>query len=219
MGLREWATSALKEVEQDGTCASTVRLASDGAVWETWHAPFPPVETFLVEAGAVIESIAAECPVRRVALMFTAETAAGSVLKQYPTSVQGKNKNADALAGAGGGTAKAFAEGMEGLTRVMVAVLASAEKQVQSLTKTLETQAEQIHELIDYHRAKQELELTEKTENTNAQSMVMEQLKELLPQLPVAFDLFLQDKKLSNAAALAKSAASAVTNKPNGVTP
>ena len=216
MGLREWATRALKEVEQDGTAARTVRLTSDGTTWETWAHPFPDIETFLTEATAVLEQIANECPVRRVPLMFTAENATGGVLTQFPTSIQGKNKNADALAGSGNNAAKAFAEGMEGLSRVMTAVLKSAETQVTSLTKTLESQANQIHELIEYHRAKQELELTEQKDNTNAQSMMMDQLKEVMPLIPQALELFLQDKKISNATELAKAAASAVTKTTNG---
>jgi hypothetical protein len=218
MGLREWAQKALREVEQDGTAARCVRLTTpgDGTTWETWNHPFPDVETFLNESAGVIDGIANECPVRRVPLMFTAETATGTVLTQFPTSVQGKNKQADALAGSGNNAAKAFAEGMEGLSRVMAAVLKSAEVQVTSLTKTLESQANQIHELIEYHRAKQELELTEERENTNAQGMMMDQLKEVLPLIPQALELFLQDKKISNAADLAKATAAAVTKTTNG---
>lgn len=216
MGLREWAAKALKEVEQDGTATRTVRLTSDGAVWETWAHPFPEVETFLSEAAAIVDAIANECPIRRVPLMFTAENATGAILTQFPTSVQGKNKQADSLAGAGNTAAKAISEAFEGVSRVMVAVLKSSETQVTSLTKTLESQANQIHELIEYHRAKQELELTEERENTNAQSMVMDQLKEVLPLIPQAFDLFLQDKKISNAAELSKAVASAVTKTTNG---
>jgi len=161
MGLREWAEKTLRVVEQDGTSAKLVRLSSEGTPWETWHAPFPELEQFLIEAAAVLESVKAECPIRRVPLMFTAESGSGAVLSQYPTSVQGTNKQADALAGSGNNAAKAFAEAMESITRVMVAVTKSQESHVVSLTKTLESQAEQIHELIDYHRAKQELELTE----------------------------------------------------------
>lgn len=216
MGLREWAQRALKEVEQDGTTAKTIRLSSDGCVWETWSAPFPDVETFLLEASAVQEAIAAECPVRRVALMYTAESATGSVITQHPTSVQGKNKQADALAGSGNNAAKAFAEGMEGIARVMTAVLSSAEKQVATLTKTLDSQAEQIHELIEYHRAKQELELTEQKETQDASSMVMAQVKELMPLLPQAFELFLANAKTNSEAAALAAKAAKVTQTTNG---
>lgn len=200
MGLREWAERALRVVEQDGTCAKLVRLSSEGTPWETWHAPFPDVEQFIIEAHAVQEAIKAECPIRRVPLMFTAEGAAGNVLSQYPTSVQGTNKQADALAGSGNNAAKAFAEAMESITRVMVAVTKSQESHVVSLTKTLESQAEQIHDLIEYHKAKQELELTEQRETSDASSMLMAQVKEVLPMIPHALELFLKDKQNSQAA-------------------
>lgn len=219
MGLREWATKAFKEVEQDGTSSKTVRLTGDATTWETWQSPLPDVDTFLVEAAGVMDQIANECPIKRVPLMFTAESGTGAVLTQFPTSVQGKNKNADALAGSGNNAAKAFAEAMEGISRVVVAVLKSAETQTTSLTKTLESQANQIHELIEYHRAKQELELTEQKQDSNAQSMMMDQLKEVLPLIPQALELFLQDKKISNAAELTKAAVSAVTKTTNGATP
>lgn len=208
MGLREFAQRVFTPpADSHEPAAKLVRLSSDGAVWMTWEPPFPDLETFLVEAEAVKSSIAEECPIRRVALMFTAETGAGLVLQQFPSSVQGKNKNADALAGSGNNAAKAFAEAMEGISRVVVAVLKSSEIQVTSLTKTLESQAEQIHDLIEYHRAKQELELTEQKDNTDASAMVMAQVKELLPQIPVALELFLKDKANSQVAAAAAAKA------------
>ena len=151
-------------------------------------------------------------PVRRVRIMFTAESASGTVLSQHPTSVQGTNKNADALAGSGNNAAKAFAEAMEGISRVVVATLKSAEVQVGSLTKTLENQANQIHELIEYHRVKQEVEMMEtKAENNDVQALVLAQLKEVLPMLPAAFDPWQQSQKAELAKAATKVAAKVVT--------
>ena len=171
MALREWAQKALsRESAEEGAKTGVVRLSSSdtNTTWETWTAPFPDVETFLQEAEAVKGQIAEECPVRRVPLMFTAEKASGATIAQYPTSIQGKNRQADALAGSGNNAAKAFAEAMEGISRVVVATLKSAEVQIGSLTKTLESQATQIHDLIEYERVKQKLELTEKQDNNGA---------------------------------------------------
>lgn len=217
MGLREWATRVIKEVAEDGTAARAIRLTGD-TTWETWNAPFPDVEQFLVDAAGILDSIKAECPVRRVPLMFTAENATGAVLTQYPTSVQGTNKNADALAGSGNNAAKAFAEGMEGLTRVMTAILACAEKQQQSSAKTMEQQANTIHEQNEYIRAMHDVQLTEQKQASGASEMVMAQIREVLPMIPTALELFFTDKKISNAAELAKSVVSVVSKTTNGVT-
>ncbi len=212
MGLREFAQRILTPApESTEPAAKLVRLSSDGAVWMTWEPPFPELEVFLAEAEAVRASIAEESPVRRIALMYTAETGAGLVLQQFPSSVQGKNKAADALAGSGNNAAKAFAEAMEGITRVLVAVTKSQESHVISLTRTLESQAEQIHELIDYHRAKQELELTEQKSDNNAQALVMAQIKDVLPLVPQALELFLTERKNSQAAEFITKAAKAAT--------
>lgn len=221
MALREWATKEFARVSTDEAAKlATIRLNGDGNQWETWTAPFPDLEQFLVEAEAMKLAIADECPIRRVALTFTAETASGATLAQYPTSVQGKNKQADALAGSGNAAAKAFAEAMEGMSRVMVGVLKSAEIQVATVTRTLESQATQIHDLIEYHRVKQELELTEQKANSSAQDMVMEQVKTILPMIPDALELWIASKKSSPVAAAAVAAVKTVaTNITNGASP
>lgn len=220
MALREWAAKEFaRAAGEDGAKLHTIRLMGDGTQWETWSAPFPELEQFLVEAEAVKQAVADECPVRRVPLMFTAETAAGATLSQYPTSVQGKNKQADALAGSGNNAAKAFAEAMEGISRVVVATLKSAEVQVQTVTKTLESQATQIHDLIEYHRVKQELELTEARDNSNAQELVMAQVKEVLPLIPEALKFWLASQEKQSPATKAVSAVvdAVTTNHSNGV--
>lgn len=212
MALREWALKNLsKDAAEEGAKPAVIRLSSDGAQWETWSAPFPDLETFLAEAEAMKAAIADECPIRRVPLMFSAETASGSILSQYPTSVQGKNKQADALAGAGNGAAKAFAEAMEGISRVVVATLKSAEVQIATVTRTLESQATQIHDLIEYHRTKQELEIVESKSNNNTQELVMAQVKEVLPLIPEALKFWLDDRAKSSAAQVVTTAAAQVT--------
>ena len=223
MALREWAQKALsRESAEEGAKTGVVRLSSSdtNTTWETWTAPFPDVETFLQEAEAVKGQIAEECPVRRVPLMFTAESSSGATIAQYPTSIQGKNRQADALAGSGNNAAKAFAEAMEGISRVVVATLKSAEVQIGSLTKTLESQATQIHDLIEYQRVKQELELTEKQDNNTAQNVVMDQVKQILPMIPEALGFWLESQKNSPAkAAVAEAVKTVATNLTNGVSP
>lgn len=211
MTLREWAAKNLAKDTEEAAKPTVIRLSSDGTPWETWHAPFPELETFLLEADAVKASIAAECPIRRVPLMFSAESATGAMLSQYPSSVQGTNKNADALAGSGNNAAKAFAEAMEGISRVVVAVLKSAELQVTTVTKTCESQASQIHDLIEYHRVRQELEIVEAKENSNTQELVMAQVKEVLPLIPEALSLWLEERKKSAVASAVSAVAKVVT--------
>lgn len=216
MALREWAEKVIARGSGDDTTtkAALIRLMSDGNTWDTWDLPLE-LEKFLEQADAMKAAIAEECPIRRVPLMFSAETATGTVLAQYPSSVQGKNKQADALAGAGNGAAKAFAEAMEGISRVVVATLKSAEVQIATVTRTCESQATQIHDLIEYHRTKQELELTEAKENSNTQEIIMNQVKEVLPLLPEAFKIWIADreKSLADAAsAVAKVVTQTTTN-------
>jgi len=217
MALREWAQRAFtRDASDEGAKIALIRLTSDGAQWETWAAPFPELETFVQEAEAIKQQIAAECPIRRVPLMFTAEASSGAVIAQYPTSVQGTNKQADALAGSGNNAAKAFAEAMEGISRVVVATLKSAEIQVATVTKTLESQATQIHDLIEYHRVKQELELTETKNNSSAQDVVIAQVKEVLPLIPQALSLWLESQKASPATAAVAEVVKTVATTLNG---
>lgn len=213
MALREWAQKTFARGEGDEAAKlAVIRLSSEGTVWETWQEPFPDVEAFLLEAEAVKQQVAEECPVRRVPLLFTADSGTGATISQFPTSVKGKNKEADALAGSGNNAAKAFAEAMEGISRVVVAVLRSAELQVTTVTKTCESQATQIHDLIEYHRVRQELDLTEQKANHSTQDVVMAQVKEVLPLLPEALSLWLADQKKSSAAPAVVAAVKAVTS-------
>lgn len=211
--LRRWAEKVIKEQGADAPGHATeITLTSEGARWQTWAVSGLVLDDFVADADIVCDGIADECPIKRVALMFSAEDATGGVRTQHPTSVQGKNKNADALAGSGSNTAKSFAEAMEGMCRVMVAVAKSQEIQVNSLTKTLESQATQIHEMIEYQRAKQELELTEKQGDSEISQTVIAQVKEILPMLPVALELWQKEKATDLAARAAKVVINATTN-------
>lgn len=216
--LEQWAEKVIRaqRAEEPGH-AVTIRLTSEGTVWETWQIAGLELATFLEEAQVAKGAIAEECPIRRVPLLWFAEDATGGTRATFPDSVQGKNKQADALAGSGNSAAKAFAEAMDGISKVVVAVLKSAEVQVTSLTKTLESQATQIHELIEYNRVAREAELVTTQAESETSKLIAAQVKEILPMIPAALEIWANQSKQDLAAQAAKAAQAVVSKTTNGV--
>jgi hypothetical protein len=180
--LRQWAERMIPDAKEgdkpeDGKVHS-IRLASDTQVWDTWYSPFPSPGTWCDEVEALLDAQADQLPIRRHTLTFTAEDSAGKPIAQQLTSVQGKNKEANELGGHTAAT-KAIAEAIEGLTRTMNAILKSAETQVTSLTRTVESQAGQIHDMVELFKAKNEQAVAESEIGNQVGQMILSQVQEL----------------------------------------
>lgn len=214
MALRDWVQRTIGVKEGDELAIKTVQLTADGGVViETWQQPFGTVEQLESEFTAVLDQLATESPKRRVPVMFTAIAGDGQIKSQCPHSIMGKNAAADALVGSGNNAAKAYSEAMEGLTRVMKAVLDSARVQVESVTKTCQAQAEHIFELHELERARQQLELKTTEDTSGVNAYIGEQIKEGLPLLLKAGEIFLSQR--GTAAAKVVSTAGAAVPSPH----
>lgn len=221
MALDDWAQRTIARIPSpkegeaiDPAAIVTITLAAEGAVLESWAAPFPDVAEWLNEAKAVIASYADEWPKRRVPLLFTACTASGDIKTQCPTSVQGKNANADAaLIGGGASAPKAFADAMTGLSQLQVSILKAAKDMIDTQQAIIKQKDEQIHAFAEYFRVKQEVEATEAKQSSDASGYILEQVKAVLPLGLEAASVFVEERKQALSAKAASVAVAAV--KPN----
>ncbi|HEY2405589.1 MAG TPA: hypothetical protein VGI10_06290 [Polyangiaceae bacterium] len=211
MAFEDWIPRLIAAAPDDANPTKKIELSADGVPFESWTAPFPPADDLVNVAKAVISAIADESPKRRVSLLFTAMGADSQIKAQCPSSIQGRNAQADALAGSGGGAAKAFSEAMTAQASLMNTMLKSAENMVTYVTKVNESLTEQVCDLRDYQKAKQDLELLEKGNESGVSEFIMQQLKDASPLALEAFGLLLESQKKSIAGAAQKVAA-AVTN-------
>ncbi len=209
MSLEQWVPRALEQSTGEAAI-KTIQLSAEGTIWETWQAPFKSADEFVASAQAVVSAFAAECPKRRIPLLYTALDEKGNIKTQYPTSVTGTNKDADALAGSGGGAAKAFSEAMQGQAALMNTLLAAAKNMVEYCTKVNESLTEQIVDLTAYKHAMQQAEINAKDEESGVSSFLLGQMKDLSPMAMQALNLFLESQSKSSVAGAAKSGIAAV---------
>lgn len=216
MALEQWAPRALDQSIENPS--KTIQLASDGLIWETWATPFPPVDEWLSQARAVMAAFAEECPKKRVPLLFTALNAAGEISTQCPSSVMGKNAQADAMVGAGGGTAKAFADAMVGIVATMNAVNKAAKEMVENVTAANRALTEQIVDLREFAEATQDAALAEKKSEGTMNEFLVQQLKDASPLALEALGMFLESHKQKTIVGAAKAVVTGI-NQINGVSP
>ena len=194
MALEQWAPRALDQSIENAS--KTIQLTTDGMICETWALPFPALEQFLTEARAVMASVAGESPKgKRVPLMFTAVGADGQITSQCASSVTGTNAQADAMVGAGGGTAKAFADAMIGIVATMNAVNKAAKEMVENVTAANRALTEQIVDLREYAVEVQNAQLVEKKSAEGMNEFLTQQLKDATPLALEALSMFLESQK------------------------
>jgi hypothetical protein len=215
MAFEQWAPRALAPDPTNET--KTIQFSVEGTIWETWKAPFPDAEEFTATAKAVIAMIADESPKRRIAFLFTAFDQSDQIKTQCPGSVMGKNAQADALAGSGNGAAKAYADAMQGISAVMNTVLKAAKDMVENVTAANASLTEQIVDLRDYQRAKQDEELLAEKNSAGVNDFLITQLKEASPIALQALSMFLDSTaKKSTTASVVKTGVDVLNNALNG---
>ncbi len=222
MALEQWAPRALDQSREDPT--KTIQLTADGRVFETWGAPFPPVEEWVTQARAVIMSIAEESPKgKRVELLFSCiGTTSNELTTTCPTSVTGKNAAADSMIGGGGNTAKAFSDAFVGIVATMNAVNKAAFEMVTNVTTANKALTEQIVDLREYFEAQQDEAIAAKARDSgpSANEFIIQQLKDAGPLAMEAFSLWLDGQKNKALATAGKAVVSGINGTPattNGV--
>jgi hypothetical protein len=214
MALEQWAPRALEQAGDNAT--KTIQLHSEGVIFETWSAPFPPADEWLAQARAVMESIASESPKgKRVPLMFTAVGAtSGEITTQSATSVTGKNAAADTMIGSGGATAKAFADAFVGIVATMNAVNKAAKEMVENVTAANKALTEQIVDLREFAEAVQDQALVSKKQDASVNEYLTQQLKDASPLILEAFGLWLEGAKSKPLATAGKAVAGIINGSP-----
>ena len=214
MAIEQWAPRALDQTIENPS--KTIQLAAEGVIFETWSSPFPSVDEWLNQARAVMASIAEESPKnKRVPLLFTAVgSVTNEITTQSATSVTGKNAAADAMIGAGGGTAKAFADAMIGIVATMNAVNKAAKEMVENVTAANRALTEQIVDLREYAQAVQDQALVDKKSDGTMNEFLVQQLKDASPLALEALSLFLESHK-TKASTAAKAVVTGI-NQING---
>lgn len=217
--LLDWAKRNLAPVAEGETLATKqVQLSTENQIWDTWTAPIADLDEWVQQASALVTTLTAEMPARRIAFIFTALTAEGTTRSTHQITVMGTNKAAGELSqSANAQASKAFAEAMTLITNVVSATLKSAQIQLESLTKTLESQAEQLHDLHEYNRALKEQEvLAETSKATDPMAAISEQIRQAGPIVMGALEMMLEERKTS-LAKVASAAAQASHTTTNGV--
>jgi hypothetical protein len=212
--LRSWFERVLGGNPSESP-VKQIQLSSEAAVYMTWDAPFS-LEALVTESETILAQLAEELPTRKVPCSFIATGIDGAVRGSTIVHVHGKNKNAGELSmGATAQASRSFAEAMETMVRVVNVVLKSAEIQVSSLTKTCESQANQLHEMHEYNRLRAELELVNgANEKPDITAQLGAQLTEAAPVLIEALKVSLAQKSED----LAKAAAARIAATPASAT-
>jgi len=213
--LLDLARRNLAPVPEGETLATKqVQLSTENQIWDTWTAPIADLDEWVQQASALVTTLTAEMPARRIAFVFTALTAEGTTRSTHQITVMGTNKAAGELSqSANAQASKAFAEAMTLITNVVSATLKSAQIQLESLTKTLESQAEQLHDLHEYNRALKEQEvLAETGRQSDPMAAISEQIRQAGPVVLGALQVMLEERKGNIGKAVINAAAQAVTN-------
>lgn len=212
--VRLWLERLLGSKPEESP-VKTIQLTTEAQTWMTWDAPFT-LDQFTADADVMLLQLAEELPVRLVPCTFTAQTIDGQIRGTQIVKVQGKNKSAGELSmGATGQASKSFAEAMETMVRVVNVVLKSAEIQVASLTKTCESQSNQLHEMHEYNRLRAELELVNgASDKPDITAQLGAQLTEAAPVLIEALRVSLAQKSEDLAKAAAARAVTAAATTP-----
>jgi hypothetical protein len=182
--LQTWCEKLKREVTEDTPSARRIRLitAGDATVWQVWE-PVADLnaEQWAEEAEALLASLKAELPKRRVQLLFVAEDHNGAAIANKPRTVTGVNESAQDLGTQNG--AKALADAMASVGRLMDSTLESARKFMAFQSDQLERTHNQLAEAHEIFMAIKKVELESDEQQTAVSKIMVEQLQNGLPLL------------------------------------
>ncbi len=214
MALEQWVPRAIDQKLENPS--KTIQLSAEGVIFETWTAPFPDQAELIEAARAIIASIADESPKnKRVGVMLTAfGSSDGAITSQCATSCIGKNAAADSMIGAGGGTAKAFADAMIGIVATMNSVNKAAKDMLDNAMRANDSLTQQLIDQREFTDALQEEVVRSKQTEGGMNDFVVQQLKDAGPLAMEAFGLFLESHK--NKAKAAQAVVNGINQVSNG---
>ena len=191
--------------------ARRIRLMTGGEaqIWHTWEpvAELDPAQ-FAEEAESLVSALVLELPKRRVQLVFCAEDHGGGSVSQVLRSVTGQNAAAQDLGTQNG--AKALADAMTAVGKLMESTLAQAMKMMDFQAQRIESQDETLHEFHELFMAVRKAELETTEQESAAGKMFMEQAQQLAPAVMSMFQHWMANQGKQGLGA--SSAAAAATN-------
>lgn len=198
--------------ERGGACARVRLLDENNTTWQTWDAPFGDLEDWVTQAEALVSELSEEFT-GPCALVFQCETDSGQIRAQLPRTVQGKARRAAKTGSYFGQQANAMAplqQQYESQAKLVDKLMASANVQIEVLTRTVEQQGQRHSELLEYVRVAAETLALQKQEERS--SRTEELMGQALEQLPAVLELLKSAKIKKPAAAAATATASAAAN-------
>lgn len=211
--LEIWFRGLQKELTEGVPMARRVRLVTvgDATVWQTWE-PVQGIDAaqWGEEAEALLASLKGELPKRRVQLNFVAEDQNGASLSNKPRTVTGVNESAQDLGTQNG--AKALAEAMASVGRLMDATLESARKFMQFQSDQNERLSNQLAEAHEVFMAIKKVELESEEQQSQASKIMLEQVQQGLPMLMKVIEHIVTHPKEKGIGSAVAAAANATTN-------
>jgi hypothetical protein len=205
--VRNWALRFVPDKADEETRTKRIRVSTETTILDTWDAPFAGRDSWCEEMEALLSCTADQLPIRRHGITFTAEDAAGNVLSQCLTSVQGKNKEVADLGGTNG--VKALADAMNSIASTADKVLATARLQCDSLGKTVAALSDEVQDLHNLARAQRAKDTVagEDGESAEITKMAFAKLEEYGPQILELGRMYLEVKGATPSATATQSPA------------
>lgn len=211
--LQIWCEKLKREITPGTPAALRIRLMTVGesTVWQQWE-PIRDLDPadWAVEAEALIAGIILDLPKRRVQLVFTAEDHGGAPVATLIRSVTGTNPNAQDLGTQNG--AKALADAMTSVGKLMETTLEQARKMLDFQSLQLEKAQENINDAHEFFMAIRKAELTSTEQDGAASQMMIDQVKTAGPMLMTLLGHIVQNAGKQGLGGAAAAAAKATTN-------
>lgn len=211
--LQIWCEKLKREITEGTPIARRIRLmtAGESTVWQQWE-PVSELDAadWANEAEALISALTVELPKRRVQLVFTAEDHGGAPLATLARTVTGTNANAQDLGTQNG--AKALADAMTSVGKLMESTLEQARKMLEFQSAQLEKAQENINDAHEFFMAIRKAELDHTEQDSAASQMMMEQVKTAGPMLMTLLSHIVQNAGKQGLSGAAAAAAKATTN-------
>ncbi len=182
--LQQWCEKLKREVTEGATMARRIRLmiVGEGVVFETWE-PVAELDAaqWANDAEQLITALMVELPKKRVQLVFQAEDAGGATVANVLRTVTGQNAQAQDLGTQNG--AKALADAMTAVGKLMEHTLQQASKMLEMQAARIDKQDETVADFHEFFMAIRKAELENNEQESVASKIMMEQVQQAGPMI------------------------------------
>ncbi len=211
--LQMWCEKLKREVTEGAALARRIRLmiVGEGVVFETWE-PVAELDSaqFASDAEQLIAALLIELPKRRVQLVFQAEDAGGATVANVLRTVTGQNAQAQDLGTQNG--AKALADAMTAVGKLMEHTLQQASKMLEMQAARIDKQDETVADFHEFFMAIRKAELEHTEQESAASKIMMEQVSQAGPMLMAMIQHWATNPAKQGIGGAAAAAVNAATN-------